>query len=196
MDISSQTPPVYQQALRLVRPFLASLAAKEGRNPTFDFLKPTHPLFGYFNQLIEQYQRVLLPSQSHLSKIAQRAQPSSKWSMLEEAKSHATWQRKKAEREKKREEEEDEKLVREVFSKVTMPVASGSGSSEGSGKTLTVKRKAEGEEPDLKSLLPESTRELIASKSAAVPVMKKRKTAQKNSLGIKMKGKAPAKAVV
>lgn len=96
--------------------------------------------------------------------------------------------------EKQRAEEEDERLVREVFSKVTMPAASSSsssssGGSEGASKTVTVKRKAEGAEPDLQSLLPESTRELIASKALLVPVVKKRKT---NSLGIKMKSKAKA----
>lgn len=94
------------------RPFLASLAAKEGRNPQFEFLKPTHSLFGYFNQLIEQYRLVLLPPSSTLQKIAQRSQPDSKWTMLDAARGHATWQRKKVEREKKREEDlEAERLA-------------------------------------------------------------------------------------
>ena len=60
-------------------------------------------------------------------------------------------------------------------------------------KVVTVKRKADGDEPDLHSLLPESTRTLISSKIATMPVVKKRKTDMKNSLGIKIK-KAPAKA--
>ncbi|KZV70464.1 hypothetical protein PENSPDRAFT_752522 [Peniophora sp. CONT] len=94
------------------RPFLASLAAKEGRNPQFEFLKPTHPHFSYFNQLMNQYQRVLLPQPDQLQKIAQRAQGDSKWSALEAARGHATWQRKKVEREKKREEDmEAERLA-------------------------------------------------------------------------------------
>lgn len=97
-------------------------------------------------------------------------------------------------KERQRAEEEDEKLVREVFSKVSMPSGSGQGSGEGSSSsTVTVKRKADGAEPDLRSLLPESTQALIASKSAEVPVVKKRKTLPKNSLGIKMKSKAPNK---
>lgn len=102
-------------------------------------------------------------------------------------------------RERKRAEEEDEELVRQVFSKVSMPVGLP-GSSSGSQSTppqeekvVTVKRKADGDEPDLHSLLPESTRTLIASKVATMPVVKKRKTGMKNSLGIKIK-KAPAKA--
>ncbi|KAI0340221.1 DUF572-domain-containing protein [Trametopsis cervina] len=99
-------------------------------------------------------------------------------------------------RQRKLEEEEDEKLVRQVFSKVSMPVAGPSGSSTADvqeEKVVTVKRKADGDEPELHSLLPETTRTLIASKVAAMPVVKKRKTDMKNSLGIKIK-KAPAKA--
>ncbi|PSR75132.1 hypothetical protein PHLCEN_2v9317 [Hermanssonia centrifuga] len=95
-------------------------------------------------------------------------------------------------RERKQAEDEDERLVREVFSKVSMPAdASGSGSQVTEGeKLVTVKRKAEGDEPDLRSLLPESTRALISSKVAAIPVVKKRKTDSK--LGIKIKSKSKA----
>ena len=75
-----------------------------------------------------------------------------------------------------------------------MPVAGPSGASSEETRLMTVKRKADGEEPDLHSLLPESTRALVTSKITA-PVVKKRKTDLKNSLGIKIK-KAPAKAVV
>ncbi|KAI0693873.1 hypothetical protein BC835DRAFT_1351670 [Cytidiella melzeri] len=104
------------------------------------------------------------------------------------------------ERQRKLEDEEDEKLVRQVFSKVSLPAAGPSGLASGSGsqgtqeeKVVTVKRKAEGDEPDLHSLLPVTTRTLITSKMATVPVVKRRKTELKNSLGIKIK-KAPAKA--
>jgi hypothetical protein len=95
-------------------------------------------------------------------------------------------------------EEEDEKLVRQVFSKVSMPIAGPSGQASGSGvqslqedsTVVTVKRKADGDEPDLHSLLPEPTRALIASKAAVTPMVKKRKTEMRNSLGIKIKKKA------
>ena len=72
----------------------------------------------------------------------------------------------------------------------------GPSSSDGPSTTVTVKRKADGDEPALTSLLSESTRSLIASKVAAVPTVKKRKVEGKSALGIKMKGKAAAKAVV
>ena len=78
--------------------------------------------------------------------------------------------------ERKRLEEEDEKLVQEVFSKVTT-----SGNS-----VVTVKRKADDHESPLHSLLSESTRSLIASHSSLAPAAKKRKPAGKNLLGIKI----------
>lgn len=92
-------------------------------------------------------------------------------------------------REKRLLEEEDERLVREVFSKVTMPAA-GPSSSTTSGSVVTVKRKAGDIEPDLQSLLPESTRTLISSKVGGMPVAKKKKTNSKSLLGIQKKAKA------
>ena len=96
-------------------------------------------------------------------------------------------------------DEEDEKLVREVFAKVSMPVPSGgqsSGSSESpseasTSQPVTVKRKAGEIEPDLHSLLPESTRELINSRAVTAPPAKKPKPDLKSKLGIKVarKGK-------
>ncbi|RHY21520.1 hypothetical protein DYB32_009792 [Aphanomyces invadans] len=41
------------------KPFLSGLATREQRNPQFDFLKPTHPLFAYFTFLVESYAKVL-----------------------------------------------------------------------------------------------------------------------------------------
>ncbi|KAG0706347.1 DUF572-domain-containing protein [Suillus ampliporus] len=106
------------------------------------------------------------------------------------------------ERELRLAEEEDEKLVREVFSKVSMPAAPGSSSlaTDGSGDTpteatspqlVTIKRKADDVEPDLRSLLPESTRVLLDAKSVGAPPAKKPKSDLKNKLGIKIakKGK-------
>jgi hypothetical protein len=111
-------------------------------------------------------------------------------------------------RERKRLEEEDEKLVREVFSKVSMPARPGlqsSGSGSGSGSEpadnasvlMTVKRKGDDVEPSLHSLLSESARAQIASKVSAPPLAKKKKTDLKNSLGIKLgKGKGKGKTGV
>jgi len=112
---------------------------------------------------------------------------------------------------RKREEEEDEELVRQVFAKVAAPltVASGStstsppgGSSSASSSsaaepatpsTITVKRKADGAQPELKDLLSESTRTILpsatSSSSIQQPPAKKRKDLAA-SLGIKVGPKA------
>ena len=83
--------------------------------------------------------------------------------------------------ERERLEEEDEKLVREVFSKVAVP----SGSEE--TKVVTVKRKADNVEPSLQSLLPDSARALITSVSLQPAVKKKRLDVKgKTALGIKV----------
>lgn len=113
------------------------------------------------------------------------------------------------EKERKRLEEEDEKLIREVFAKVPVDGAgaSSSHSPEGSAANgevsppavVTLKRKADGVEPDVQSLLPEETRALISSKTKAFapPPLKKKKTDLKGTLGIKInKGKAVAKRKV
>jgi hypothetical protein len=109
-------------------------------------------------------------------------------------------------KERKRLEEEDEKLVREVFSKISMPARpglsqSGSGSGSAGDKPssaiiVTVKRKADDIEPSLQSLLSESTRGHIAAKKSTPPTGKKAKMDLKSSLGIKVgknKGKAAEK---
>lgn len=108
--------------------------------------------------------------------------------------------------EQRRLEEEDEKLVRQVFSKVAMPTAANSvnitpllDTSEApvlatEPAVVTVKRKADDIEPSLHSLLPESTRALIGPKSTVTPV-KKKKLDSKNTLGIKLVKKGKAKVV-
>lgn len=67
---------------------------------------------------------------------------------------------------KREEEDDDEKIVQAVFLKVSLP---------GSETALTVKRKAEGEEPGLSSLLSDSTRAVISSNLAGIHVQKKKK---------------------
>ena len=102
------------------RAFLNALSMKEGRNYQFDFLKPTHSLFAYFNQLIEQYTRVLLPSQETLAQLKERAEVGAKWKMLDVARKHAKWEQKKREQEKKR--EDDREAERSAFSVPLVPL--------------------------------------------------------------------------
>jgi splicing factor 3A subunit 1 len=44
---------------------------REARNPQFDFLKPTHPLFTYFTQLVESYMNVVLVPADEMKKLEQ-----------------------------------------------------------------------------------------------------------------------------
>ena len=52
------------------RAFLGAVAAREAKNPQFDFLKPTHWLFEYFTALVDAYSRVLAPSKDTRARLA------------------------------------------------------------------------------------------------------------------------------
>ncbi|KAI0670589.1 Pre-mRNA splicing factor PRP21 like protein-domain-containing protein [Trametes maxima] len=98
------------------RPFLASLSQREGRNYQFDFLRPTHSLFGYFNRLVDQYSKVLLPSKGTLAQLKERTQEGARWKDLEAARKRARWQQLKAEQDKKR--EDDKEAERLAFAEI------------------------------------------------------------------------------
>lgn len=89
------------------RTFLASLSAREGRNYQFDFLRPTHSLFGYFNRLVEQYNAILHPDKEMLEQLKDRTDRDARWRNLEVAKKHAKWERNKHERERKRQDDQE-----------------------------------------------------------------------------------------
>jgi len=89
------------------RIFLASLSAREGRNYQFDFLRPTHSLFGLFNRLVEQYTKVLHPSKEKLEQLKERSQDGGRWKTLELAQKYAKWERIKHEKDKKRQDDQE-----------------------------------------------------------------------------------------
>jgi splicing factor 3A subunit 1 len=89
------------------RPFIHALTSREARNFQFDFLRPNHSLFGYFNRLVEQYTRVLHPPRELLAKIALHATPEGKWDMLAESRERAAYERWRRDREKKREDDQE-----------------------------------------------------------------------------------------
>ncbi|EPT05893.1 hypothetical protein FOMPIDRAFT_1110699 [Fomitopsis schrenkii] len=93
------------------RAFLASLSAREGRNYQFDFLRPTHSLFGYFNRLVEQYSKVLLPSKEMSAQLKERTQEGARWTELEIARKRARWEQLKREKEKKREDDQEAEQI-------------------------------------------------------------------------------------
>jgi len=98
------------------RTFLATLSQREGRNYQFDFLRPTHTLFGYFNRLVEQYTKVILPPKETLEQLSHQATPDGKWKLLAETREHAEYERQRRDREKKR--EDDLEAERKAFAEI------------------------------------------------------------------------------
>jgi len=87
-------------------------------------------------------------------------------------------------KEKKRLEEEDEELVRQVFAKIP-----ADKTEDPSAPTVTLKRKAAGDEPAVDSLVSPAALALMSGKASLISASKKRKLNSKNSLGIKVKKK-------
>jgi splicing factor 3A subunit 1 len=110
------------------RSFASSLSAREGRSYQFEFLRPSHSLFGYFNRLVEQYRLVMEPSEEAKQKVrygafgstdesAITSEPTlglgrggARLKVLEQVQARAEYQKwDKARRRKVEEEEEKEK---------------------------------------------------------------------------------------
>ena len=89
------------------RNFIQALSAREARNFQFEFLRPTHSLFGYFNRLVDQYTKVLHPNKDMLEQLQLDAEPGARWRKREIAKRHAKWEKNKREREKKRQDDQE-----------------------------------------------------------------------------------------
>merc|ERR1719353_756782 len=66
MDIIKLTA---QFVARNGQKFLIGLTQRESRNPQFDFLKPTHALFGYFTSLVDAYTKCLMPNKDEVEKL-------------------------------------------------------------------------------------------------------------------------------
>ncbi|KAL5490470.1 PRP21 [Sanghuangporus weigelae] len=93
------------------RAFLSKLAAREARNYEFEFLNPNHSMFGYFNSLVEQYSKVLLPSKQTLEKLKRGTEEGARWKMLEISKQHAEWERLKQEKEKRKQDDKEAEKI-------------------------------------------------------------------------------------
>ncbi|WWC61631.1 uncharacterized protein I303_104215 [Kwoniella dejecticola CBS 10117] len=91
------------------RSFLSSLSVKEGRNYQFDFLRPTHSLYGYYNRMVESYQKVMQPPPGLIEGLVKGSKDEEiKWKTLEEAKNRAEWEKGRRKREDARAKEEEE----------------------------------------------------------------------------------------
>ncbi|EGZ25148.1 hypothetical protein PHYSODRAFT_481939 [Phytophthora sojae] len=84
--------------------FLSGLATREQRNPQFDFLKPTHPLFAYFTALVESYTLVLAKQDAQMKRIEEGME---RMKVLDRCVHRMEWQRTEQERKDKEAAESD-----------------------------------------------------------------------------------------
>jgi len=103
MDIIKLTA---QFVARNGQKFLIGLTQRESRNPQFDFLKPTHALFGYFTSLVDAYTKCLMPNKDEIDKLTKFAE--SPQDILDKAMSRFAWDEQEEEKRAHREEEEKE----------------------------------------------------------------------------------------
>merc|ERR1719420_502911 len=105
MDIIKLTA---QFVARNGQKFLIGLTQRESRNPQFDFLKPTHALFGYFTSLVDAYTKCLMPNKDEVEKLKKCA--TSGGEILDRAMQRYYWdEQEESQRRSKEEEEKQEK---------------------------------------------------------------------------------------
>lgn len=95
-----------QYVARNGQPFLSAIRGKEQRNPMFDFLKPQHSHFAYFNKLVDQYTKILLPPKDLVERL--RREAGNRFGVLKDIQYRVEWER-AAQREKQKEDEIAEK---------------------------------------------------------------------------------------
>lgn len=105
MDIIKLTA---QFVARNGQKFLIGLTQRESRNPQFDFLKPTHALFGYFTSLVDAYTKCLMPNKEEIEKLKKCiAHPQE---LMDKANARFAWdEQEEAQRKNQEEEEKEEK---------------------------------------------------------------------------------------
>ena len=91
------------------RAFLSSLSVREGRNYQFDFLRPTHSLYGYYNRMVESYQKIMQPPPGQIDTLIKAANdPLGRWGILEEGKNRAEWEKYRRRKEDIKQKEKDD----------------------------------------------------------------------------------------
>ncbi|KAI9359278.1 Pre-mRNA splicing factor PRP21 like protein-domain-containing protein [Zopfochytrium polystomum] len=87
------------------RQFLNILSQREARNYQFDFLRPNHSLFNYFNSLVTQYNKVLMPTKVQTTRL--KASVKNKFEILERINQRVDYEMYQEEEKKKAEAEAD-----------------------------------------------------------------------------------------
>ena len=103
------------------RRFTTDLGTREARNPQFDFLRPTHSLFGYFNRLVEQYTKILVPSKELHNQLDRRSGKAAaagedsavaaKRVILTDARERAEWEKWQTSKRKEMEDEAEKERI-------------------------------------------------------------------------------------
>jgi len=106
MDIIKLTA---QFVARNGQKFLIGLTQRESRNPQFDFLKPTHALFGYFTSLVDAYTKCLMPNKDEVEKLKKHSNAPA--DILDRAMSRYYWD--EQEEAQRRSREEEDKMEKE-----------------------------------------------------------------------------------
>lgn len=87
--------------------FLRALSTREGRNYQFDFLRPDHSLFAYFNSMVEQYSQVLYPPADMLEKLEFLKLAEGRAQFVGDARTRGQWDAFQREKESTREKEKE-----------------------------------------------------------------------------------------
>jgi Surp module len=101
-QFSGKLPPITAQDLDILRltalfvarhgnAFQRSIADRESRNYQFDFLRANHSLYPYFQQMVSEYNRVLLPPKGMLDQIRRMAED--KEAVLDDVHVRVVWQK-------------------------------------------------------------------------------------------------------
>merc|ERR1712151_1400179 len=94
--------------------FLIGLTQRESRNPQFDFLKPTHALFGYFTSLVDAYTKCLMPNKDEVEKLTKWV--SNKVEIMDRANGRFQWD--EQEEFRRSHKEEEEKQEKELMAQI------------------------------------------------------------------------------
>lgn len=112
-------------AARNGRKFQTDLAQREATNYQFDFLQPSHSLFGYYNRLVAQYIKILQPEDLRLDRLALKSAPAdssdsrradARREILRDLSDRVAWERWASER--SRRAEEDAEVRRKAYAEI------------------------------------------------------------------------------
>ncbi|KAK1368056.1 putative splicing factor 3A subunit 1 [Heracleum sosnowskyi] len=89
--------------------FLSGLSSREGNNPQFHFMKPTHSMFMFFTSLADAYSKVLMPPKGLTDKL--QSSVDSMTTILERCLHRLEWERSQEQARQKIEDEVEQERI-------------------------------------------------------------------------------------